>query len=294
MSTTSTSSGSPAATAADSPCGRPRKTTSASPSRAGSVGSSTRSASGVRCGWTAPSRCPALPPAVTEPISISGSRRSSPPAYPLAPATATVRPMATSMQGDEWLCNHLLGWPAPSVDLDVSVVEPAAVRTAEWSRSGRKSAGAVGYRRAVRIVDLDPGDPRPVVEVLPVLRELRTQLTAESLVAVYAEAHPQGLRFTAAYDEAGTCVGVAGWRIVATTTVGRKLYVDDLVTSASRRSTGVSRALLAELVGRARAAGCSLLDLDSSVQRHAAHRFYFREGLHISSHHFARPVRRPP
>lgn len=122
------------------------------------------------------------------------------------------------------------------------------------------------------------------------LRELRTQLTRESLAAVYAEGHPQGLRFTAAYDEAGTCVGVAGWRIVATTTVSRKLYVDDLVTSASRRSTGVGHALLAELVGRARAAGCSLLDLDSSVQRHAAHRFYFREGLHISSHHFARPV----
>ena len=56
--------------------------------------SSTRSASGTRCGWSAPSVSPALLPAVRAPISTSGwprSRRSSsPPAYPLAPATATL------------------------------------------------------------------------------------------------------------------------------------------------------------------------------------------------------------
>ena len=55
---------------------------------------STRSASGVRCGWRDPSLPPALLPAVTAPTSTSGcarSRRSSsPPAYPLAPATATL------------------------------------------------------------------------------------------------------------------------------------------------------------------------------------------------------------
>ena len=58
------------------------------------VGSSTRSASGTRCGWRAPSGWPALLAPVRAPISTPGwpsSRRSSsPPAYPLAPATATL------------------------------------------------------------------------------------------------------------------------------------------------------------------------------------------------------------
>ncbi len=52
-------------------------------------------ARGTRCGWSAPSISPALDPAVTAPISTSGcdssSRSTSPPAYPLAPATATLR-----------------------------------------------------------------------------------------------------------------------------------------------------------------------------------------------------------
>jgi GNAT superfamily N-acetyltransferase len=144
---------------------------------------------------------------------------------------------------------------------------------------------------AYKLVDLEPGDPRLVNDMLPVLRQLRTHLDAGSLAAVYAEGHPQGLRFLVAYD-GDRCVGVAGWRILALTFAIRKLYVDDLVTASDGRSKGVGHALLAELEARARAAGCTVLDLDSGVQRHDAHRFYFRERMHISSHHFTKALDR--
>jgi GNAT superfamily N-acetyltransferase len=138
-------------------------------------------------------------------------------------------------------------------------------------------------------MDVEPGDARLVQDVLPVLRELRPHLDEASLEAVYQEGHPQGLRFLAAYD-GDRCVGVAGWRILALTFAGRKLYVDDLVTTGDGRSKGVGHALLAELETRARARNCTVLDLDSGVQRHDAHRFYFRERMHISSHHFTKAL----
>jgi GNAT superfamily N-acetyltransferase len=116
---------------------------------------------------------------------------------------------------------------------------------------------------------------------------LRTHLRPATFAAVYDEGHRQGLRFLAAYD-GDRCVGVAGWRLVANAASIRKLYVDDLVTTEAERSRGVGAALLAELRGRAKAAGCRLLDLDSGVQRADAHRFYMREGLVINSFHFAR------
>jgi GNAT superfamily N-acetyltransferase len=137
----------------------------------------------------------------------------------------------------------------------------------------------------MHLVDLEPGDRRLTDDVLPILRELRPHLSADSFAAVYTEAHPQGLRYTALYTDAG-CVAVAGWRIIATTAAMRKLYIDDLVTAAHARSRGHGRALLAELTSRARAWGCSVLDLDSNVDRTQAHRFYMREGLIISSFHF--------
>lgn len=139
----------------------------------------------------------------------------------------------------------------------------------------------------MQLVELDPGDPRLTDEVLPVLQELRPHLTAESFHAIYDEGHPQGLRFTAAYVD-GRCVAVAGWRLVATTACMRKLYVDDLVTTATRRSQGAGRTLLTELTSRARAAGCTAIDLDSNTERKDAHRFYMREGLTIAAFHFAR------
>ena len=139
------------------------------------------------------------------------------------------------------------------------------------------------------LVDLEPGDPRLIDDMLPVLAQLRTQLDAAGLAAIYAEGHPQGLRFLVAYD-GDRCLGVAGWRIVALTFAVRKLYVDDLVTTADGRSKGVGHALLAELESRARATGCTVIDLDSGVQRHDAHRFYFRERMHISSHHFTKAL----
>lgn len=135
--------------------------------------------------------------------------------------------------------------------------------------------------------DIDPDDERVLADLLPVLRELRTDLTADDLSDIYLHGHPQGLRFLAAYDD-GRCVGVAGWRILHTTSSIRKLYVDDLVTTETQRSKGVGHLLLEELGRRAVDAGCTCLDLDSGVQREDAHRFYFREGFSISSFHFRR------
>ncbi|MFJ2820096.1 GNAT family N-acetyltransferase [Streptomyces toxytricini] len=140
----------------------------------------------------------------------------------------------------------------------------------------------------MKIIDLEPGDPRLAADLLPVLRELRPHLTADLLADIYAEGHPQGLRFSAAYDDGGACTGAAGWRIVANTVDIRRLYVDDLVTAAHTRSRGVGRALLAHLEERARAAGCRLLDLDSGTHRTGAHRFYLRERYDIVAFHFAK------
>ncbi|WP_370413373.1 GNAT family N-acetyltransferase [Streptomyces fradiae] len=157
----------------------------------------------------------------------------------------------------------------------------------------------------MKIIDLEPGDPRLEAELLPVLRELRPHLTPELFRDIYATGHAQGLRFSAAYADdgadgdgdgegAGACVGVAGWRIVINTSAVKKLYVDDLVTSENARSGGVGHAMIAHLEGHARAAGCYELNLDSGTHRTAAHRFYLRERLDIVAFNFARELKPLP
>ena len=50
-------------------------------------------------------------------------------------------------------------------------------------------------------------------------------------------------------------------------------------------------ALLNWLEDKARHLGCAALTLDSGVQRHDAHRFYFREGMTILAYSFRKALK---
>ena len=88
----------------------------------------------------------------------------------------------------------------------------------------------------------------------------------------------------------GEAAGVAVWRVYEKTYPGLQLYVDDLVTAAARRSTGVGAALLRSLEATARERGCLLLELDSGTARKRAHAFYLRERMQIGGFHFEKPL----
>ncbi len=84
----------------------------------------------------------------------------------------------------------------------------------------------------------------------------------------------------------GEVAGVTVFRVLEKTHSGRDLYCDDLVTDEARRSTGVGRALMQYMEKVARSRSCDTFSLDSGSQRQQAHRFYFREGMTITSFHF--------
>jgi GNAT superfamily N-acetyltransferase len=128
-----------------------------------------------------------------------------------------------------------------------------------------------------------------IARCFPVMQQLRPHLVESEFVARIRRMHAQD--FHLAYVAAdGGIRAVAGYRYQEKLFAGKTLYVDDLVTDSTARSQGHGRALLGWLAGEARAHGCTQLELDSGVQRFAAHRFYFRERMHISSYHFARAL----
>ncbi len=94
----------------------------------------------------------------------------------------------------------------------------------------------------------------------------------------------------AVLHEDGVPKALAVYRIHHTTVSGRRFYVDDLVTVEKERSKGYGAALLQWCEDVARTQGCNRFALDSGVQRTAAHRFYFRQGLAILSFGFSKPL----
>lgn len=135
-----------------------------------------------------------------------------------------------------------------------------------------------------KIIELALGDPK-WEQALPVLQLLRPHMDRATLDQVLREGAPQGLRFTALFD-GSQCVAVAGWRVMASTTVARRFYIDAIVTATEARGQGHGTRLFRLLVSRARQLRCSAIELNANVDRHAAHRFLLREGMDITAHHF--------
>ncbi len=121
----------------------------------------------------------------------------------------------------------------------------------------------------------------------PVMRQLRPHLSEDEYLELVRRMQRSGYRLAAA-TENGEVLCAAGFRSVEFLAWGRFLYVDDFVTTEDARSQGQGKRMLDWLASLAREEGCGQLQLDSGVQRHDAHRFYFREGMKISSYHFSK------
>jgi GNAT superfamily N-acetyltransferase len=120
-------------------------------------------------------------------------------------------------------------------------------------------------------------------------RELRPHLPAD-YERYMANVFRGGARMTIAVRD-DVVVGVAVHRVYQNTADGRMMYVDDLVTQASARSSGVGKALMDHLQALARSEGCDRFKLDSGTHREQAHKFYFREGMTIIAFHFKKALR---
>ena len=128
-----------------------------------------------------------------------------------------------------------------------------------------------------------------IARVYPVMRELRPHIKteAEFVERVTRQMREHGYRLIYVED-GGAPVAAAGFRFTEYLFSGKILYVDDLICFESHRGKGFAEALMRWMEELARKQGCAQFHLDSGTQRLAAHRFYHRMGLAITSFHFAR------
>ena len=136
----------------------------------------------------------------------------------------------------------------------------------------------------------DAKTDREILSCFGVVNELRTQLKREDFLQTVRAMEVDGYRLAFIEDE-GEVVAAAGYRIHSNLFMGKFLYVDDLVTSASARSKGFGELILNCLREKALAAGCNFFRLDSGTARSRAHKFYFNQGFSISSFSFSEQLK---
>ena len=149
------------------------------------------------------------------------------------------------------------------------------------------SFARIDYRSSDDLSVDEPAARRPLLLAGEALhRQLRPALEAD-YPAQIERLIPEGARLVQVVDD-GQVRAIALWRVFETTYCGRRLEIEDLVSSDAHRSRGYGAALLRWFDAQAIELGCPTTTLHSAVHRDRAHRFYFREGFHIMGFHFSR------
>lgn len=103
--------------------------------------------------------------------------------------------------------------------------------------------------------------------------ELRSHLDESDYMRMLGTMRSDGYRLFA-LEDAGDIKALAGVGIATNLYYGKYLWVYDLVTRETVRSSGLGARLMGELEEFARAEGCATIALSSGLQRTDAHRFY--------------------
>jgi GNAT superfamily N-acetyltransferase len=133
-----------------------------------------------------------------------------------------------------------------------------------------------------------------ILRLFPVMAVLRPHLAtpADFLARARRQQDESGWRLIY-IEDGGEPVACAGFRISEWLAWGKALYVDDLIALESHRGQGFADSLIRWMEALAIREGCAELHLDSGTHRLAAHRFYHRLKLAITSFHFSKMIGPP-
>lgn len=128
------------------------------------------------------------------------------------------------------------------------------------------------------------------VRCFSVLKELRQHLEFEEFIAIFEQAKKSNGYELVAAETNGEIAAVMGYRILWDLVRGKHVYVDDLVSTATKRSQGLGEELLSYAEEVAKAEGCSTLRLCAVIENERAIKFYERLGWTKRSYAFTKKL----
>lgn len=138
---------------------------------------------------------------------------------------------------------------------------------------------------SVRILERDELDG-----IYPFIRQLNPEMTQATFRERLSQMLEGGYRCAAAFDGAGTCLGISGFWVLCRFWCGEHIDIDNVVVDENARGQGIGKKLVAWIENWAREQGLSFAVLDSYTSNIDSHRFYFREGYIIRGFHFTKDL----
>jgi len=123
--------------------------------------------------------------------------------------------------------------------------------------------------------------------IFPLIQILNPEMSERLFRARIKAMLPLGYRAVAVFS--GTdMVAISGFWIRTRLWCGKQLDMDNFVVRPELRGSGVGQRIVQWLEALAIAEKCDLMVLDSYVQSHLTHRFYYRNGFTATGYHLTK------
>ncbi|OGK55805.1 hypothetical protein A3J15_03845 [Candidatus Roizmanbacteria bacterium RIFCSPLOWO2_02_FULL_38_10] len=127
---------------------------------------------------------------------------------------------------------------------------------------------------------------RDLITCFSVFKQLRSKFNQKDFIRQVSHLRKENYRIIFVITDK-KAVSAAGFHILQNLAWGKFIYIDDLITLEQYRSQGFGQMLFNWIIDYAKLNKIGQIHLDSAVWRYDAHRFYLRNKMHISSHHFS-------
>ncbi len=124
------------------------------------------------------------------------------------------------------------------------------------------------------------------------LTELRPELDSAAAREFLRSAVTQGYQVLLQRGTAEVVLGMAGFRVLATSR-GRILMLEDLVVGGKNRRSGLGGALVEALVEIAITSGCQRIELDTGISNTNSQAFYSANEFRRIAYHYALELDQP-
>ena len=126
--------------------------------------------------------------------------------------------------------------------------------------------------------------------VIPLMQKLtQHKYPDEVLKERFAEMVNQNYECAGVYD-GDKIIGISGMWFCTRHYAGKSIEVDHVYIDDGYRNQGLGKQFLAWIYDYAKSKGCRSIELNTYVQNHPSHKFYYKEGCELLGYHFAKKL----
>jgi len=122
-----------------------------------------------------------------------------------------------------------------------------------------------------------------------IMKQLVSKLEEKSYLKQIKRKEKFGYKLLAIKDK-DKIISLAGIRFYEYFGCGKFIIIDDFVTNKKYRKLGFGTKLFDWIKKYAKKENCSEIQLNSSIKRHKAHKFYKKQGMKITNYHFTKKI----